>query len=257
MHHYKRKFEAKPQLKGTAAAFLKMSDQAGAPWHWACSCVKILMANELTEIAIFRRLFICLIVILSFSKTITSRLGAEDATPAWEAPPGIDYHILPRDSLQIRVYEDPDTLTLTRVTESGDISVPLIGSFKVIGKTLHEAETEVTKAYVARHLYVNPQVQISVAAYGQRSVSVLGQVNKPGTVDFWMERPSMGIAEVIALAGGFTRIARADQVKVIRNEGGKEKVTTIDVNAYLKSQTGVEQFKLLPGDVVFVDEKAF
>jgi len=168
-----------------------------------------------------------------------------------------DYRIAPRDSLQFQVFEEPDSLLLQRVSSAGEIAVPLLGSVKVSGMTLREAESYIEKRYRDGGFYLKPQVILSFESYGPRSISVLGQVNNPNQIDFSIERGDIGILTAITRAGGFTRVAQTDAVKVIRTVDGKETTFIINLTAYLNDKNSTQQFKLMPDDIVFVPERVF
>jgi protein involved in polysaccharide export with SLBB domain len=172
-------------------------------------------------------------------------------------PDARDYKIAPRDNLQFQVFEEPDSLLVQRVSSAGEIAVPLLGSVKVSGMTLREAETQIEKRYRDGGFYLKPQVILSFDSYGPRSVSVLGQVNNPNQIDFSIERGDIGILTAITRAGGFTRVAQTDGVKVIRTVDGKETTFIINLTAYLNDKDSTQQFKLMPDDVVFVPERVF
>ncbi len=184
------------------------------------------------------------------------------ATPVSTAAPNLgtdirDYKIAPRDNLQFQIFEEPDSLLLQRVSSAGEIAVPLLGSVKVSGLTLREAETNIEKGYRDGGFYLKPQVILSFDSYGPRSVSVLGQVNNPNQIDFSIERGDIGILTAITRAGGFTRVAQTDAVKIIRTVDGKETTFIVNVTAYLNDKESVQQFKLMPDDIVFVPERVF
>jgi protein involved in polysaccharide export with SLBB domain len=168
-----------------------------------------------------------------------------------------DYHIAPRDNLQFQVFEEADSLLVQRVSSDGVIAVPLLGSVKVSGMTLREAETSIEKRYREGGFYLKPQVILSFDSYAPRSVSVLGQVNNPNQIDFSIERGDIGILTAITRAGGFTRVAQTDAIKVIRTTEGKETTITVNITAYLNDKSSTQQFKLLPDDIVFVPERVF
>ena len=168
-----------------------------------------------------------------------------------------DYRIAPRDQVQFQVFEEPDVVVLQRVSSAGEISVPMLGAIKVSGLTLREAESLLEKGYREGGFYLNPQVILSFQAYAPRSISVLGQVNNPSQVEFAIEREQLGIVSAITRAGGFTRVARTDSVKVMRMVDGKETSFTVNVAAYLDERSKEQEFKLLPDDIVFIPERVF
>jgi polysaccharide export outer membrane protein len=69
----------------------------------------------------------------------------------------------------------------------------------------------------------------------------------------------MGLAQVVAVTGGLTRIAKANAIQVSRiGPDGKEQRFVVNFETYLNAQkTGaVSDFRLQPGDVVFVPERS-
>lgn len=168
-----------------------------------------------------------------------------------------DYRIVPRDQIKFQVTGEPDEALLQRVTSGGEISVPLLGAVKVAGLTLRETETLLEKRYREGGYYLNPQVILSFESYAPRVISVLGQVNNPTQVEFSLEREQMGIVGAITRAGGFTRVAQTDSVKVMRTVEGKETVFSVNVASYLNETAKASEFRLMPDDVVFVPERVF
>ena len=67
----------------------------------------------------------------------------------------------------------------------------------------------------------------------------------------------MEVVAAIAKAGGFTRVARPDTVKVTRTVDGKEYVFSVNVTTCLSDASKKQEFRLLPDDIVFVPERVF
>ena len=99
---------------------------------------------------------------------------------------------------------------------------------------------------------VDPQVIVTVKEYRTRTVSVIGQVNKPGVIALPAEQ-KIDILEALAQAGDLTKVANKNRIEVSRK--GKTQKFTLDE---LKKQTDAEKkFWLEPGDVIFVHESFF
>jgi len=92
---------------------------------------------------------------------------------------------------------------------------------------------------------------VSVEEYGR--ISVLGQVNKPGS---FVLRKDLTVLEAIALAGGFTKIADMDATRVVREENGKKRVLPVKISAIMKGSKSYDVI-LLPGDTIVVPESFF
>jgi len=194
------------------------------------------------------------------SKAIPPALPETTPNPAAEAtgnPANTDYRIVPNDQIKFRITGEPDDPLIQRVTSQGEVSIPLLGAVKVAGLTLRESEALMEKRYREEGYFIDPQVILSVDTYASRTVSVLGQVNNPNQIDFPIECNEIGIVTAITRAGGFTRVAQTDAVKVMRTVDGKEVSFTVNVAAYLNKNTQDDEFKLLPNDIVFVPERVF
>jgi len=190
------------------------------------------------------------------SKTLPSTTNALPTT--LPLPPEVDdYRIAARDQLQFQIFEETDSVLVQRVSTAGEISVPLLGAIKVAGLTLRESERLMEKSYREGGYYLKPQIILSFQGYGPRSVSVLGQVNNPNQIDFAIERGAIGIVTAITRAGGFTRVARTDAVRVMRTINGRETSFTVNVASYLDDKSKEQEFRLMPDDIVFVPERVF
>ena len=130
------------------------------------------------------------------------------------------------------------------VDTAGDIHFPVLGTIHVEGitsKELNEQLTEQLTVYIK-----DPIVNIRVLNF---SVSVLGEVDRPGAYTIVGERVS--IVEALGLAGDLTIYGRRDNVLVIReNEGTKS-------YAYLNFKSSdimdSEYYYLKQNDVVYVE----
>src|SRR5437667_11653956 len=93
-----------------------------------------------------------------------------------------DHKIAPLDIINIDVVGEKDlSKENLRVSSSGTITFPFLGSVEVKGKTPAEVEN-LLKEKLGEDYLVNPQVIVTVKEYRSRTVSVIGQVNKPGNI---------------------------------------------------------------------------
>src|SRR5437762_10717188 len=162
-----------------------------------------------------------------------------------------DRKIAPLDILTVDVVGEKDLSKELRVSTSGTITFPFLGSIEVKGKTPAEVETLI-KEKLGKDYLVDPQVIITVKEYRSRTVSVIGQVNKPGVIALPAEQ-KLGILEAIAQAGDLAKSANKNRIEVSRN--GKTQKFTLDD---LKKDTNPEKkFWLEPGDVIYVHESFF
>lgn len=141
----------------------------------------------------------------------------EPATAAYSPPTRTEYRLGPRDLIEIEVYEleEPNTTKVlrTRVSEDGEIVLPLIGAVPAASRTTRELQREIETRLRADFL-VHPSVNVLVVEFRARSVTVLGAVDAPGT--YHLEANSTTLVDALAIAGGATEEA-GNQIVVMRS----------------------------------------
>ena len=124
-----------------------------------------------------------------------------------------DYRIGPQDLLDINIFEAPELNRTVRVSENGEVSLPLLGGIRVVRLTARELEN--TLAAKLREFLKDPHVSVMVTAIESHPVSVIGEVNKPGV---FQVRGSKTLLEMLSMAQGLAPDA-GDEVLVMRNAG--------------------------------------
>lgn len=165
-----------------------------------------------------------------------------------------EYKIGPENALLINVYygRDKNLERKVRVSSDGYITFPLLGKVKVEDLTVSELENELTYLLGEDYL-VNPQVSIFIEEYS--TVSILGQVEEPGSFEI---KGKLTVVELISKAGGFTKIADTNNVKIIRaREDGSKSSIPVRVNDIINRGKEDEDIQLKPGDIVTVGESFF
>lgn len=171
-----------------------------------------------------------------------------------EAAAATDYVLRPSDLLRVVIFQEPDLLREARITQENTITLPLIGTIDLKGKTVRQAEEQIRMLYDKDYL-VNPQVNIIVLEYSESTVQVVGAVNRPGPVPFPTEQ-KMTLVEAIARAGGQARIADLRKVRLTRtNAEGRTENFVINVDDIMKGAASGDQWLLIKGDVIFVPER--
>ncbi len=180
-------------------------------------------------------------------------LGLAIARAGESKPASTDYVLQASDLLRIIIFQEPDLQRDVRITQDGSVSLPLIGTIELQGKSVHQAEDIIRQLYDRDYL-VNPQISVTVLEYAQRTVQVLGAVNGPGAISFPPEQ-KMGLVEAIARAGGFSRLAERRRVKLTRTlADGKTDNYTINADELIQGNSN-EPWLLVKGDVIFVPER--
>lgn len=155
-------------------------------------------------------------------------------------PTSAVYRVDANDRLRIRVFGEAALSGQYLVDAAGTISMPLISTVHVRGRTTREIQVEITRKLRAGFLR-NPSVAVEMLTF--RPFYILGEVQRAGKYPYVT---GMNVQTAIATAGGYS--ARAHKRKVV--------VTRHTAN-------GTRRFKLgrtdaiFPGDTIFVKERFF
>jgi polysaccharide export outer membrane protein len=155
----------------------------------------------------------------------------------------------PGDVVKVSVYNNPDLAVETRVSESGNITFPLIGQVNVNGLASAAAEKKIAGLLESGGYVRKPQVNLIVSLLQSQQVSVLGQVNRPGRYPVDGKRTVM---DLLALAGGINADG-GDVVSLIRKRDGKTTKDSIDIVQMVQAGDMQRDFDLSANDVVFVE----
>ncbi|MDP8236378.1 MAG: polysaccharide biosynthesis/export family protein [Candidatus Erginobacter occultus] len=174
--------------------------------------------------------------------------AGETAEPV---PEGESYLINPHDLLDISVLGESDLSLTVRVSERGLISFPLLGEVRAAGYSPLQLERQLEELLGADFL-VSPSVNVTVKESG--TISVLGQVNKPGAFEI---KGRLTVTRAIAQAGGLTSTANPNGTRLIRRYNGREETIPIRLNDILKDGDLAHDLPLRPGDLIVVPESFF
>ena len=198
---------------------------------------------------------------IAASVTLLQGVRAQDAAPAppagaqsAQAGTAPDYRLSPNDLIFVKVFQEDDLNSTLRVAEDGSIIFPLIGSVKVGGQSVASATGLLRDRLDARFL-VNPQVTVTVLAYANRHITVLGQVQRPGDYNL-REQGSISLLEAIGIAGGFTRLANSGDIIVKRLGAGGQQILHLNGKS-MASDNRSGPFIVFPGDTITVTERFF
>ena len=171
---------------------------------------------------------------------------------------GDNYTIRAGDLLTINFAGEPDLTQQVRVDWNGRINVPILAAegnaeVKAAGSGPSALAGRLSEMAKQNKMLVNARAQVLVSEYAGQAYSVLGQVAQPGRYTFPRGVPSqLPIEEAVALAGGFTRLARLSHVLVKRGS----QVYCVDMEKQ-SSQPNQPPAIIIPGDVITVGERRF
>ena len=163
-----------------------------------------------------------------------------------------EYRLGSGDVIRISVYQNPDLTLETRVTEAGVVSLPLLGSVRIGGKSVTEAEKFIGDGLRTGNFVKQPQVTIVVLQVRGNQASVLGQVNRPGR--FPIEVADMRLTDLLAMAGGVASNG-ADVLIVTGTRDGQPFRTVIDLPSVFAAGGRDKDLIVLNGDTVWVERQ--
>jgi polysaccharide export outer membrane protein len=177
----------------------------------------------------------------------------------------VDTPIGSGDLLHIDVFDVPELSRDVRVSDTGDISYPLIpGKISVAGVTPFQLESKLEQLLVENGLVSHPQVSVFVKEQTSQPVTVVGAVKTP--MVYQVIRPTT-LLEVLSAAGGIsddagsvvivTRppgpdTARTEPASVTSDPSQDEQKITIRLQDLLESGDSVYDIQVYGGDTVSV-----
>ena len=130
------------------------------------------------------------------------------------------------------------------IDPDGNIEFPILGTIKMGGLTRVEA-TKMLKVRIGE--YVNAFiVNIRLLNF---SITVLGEVNRPGT--FTVQDERISLSEALGLAGDLTIYGKRDNIFLIREVDGKKKYAKFDLTSINVVNSPV--YYLSQNDVIYVE----
>lgn len=168
---------------------------------------------------------------------ITATNSADDEAPTIKLGPG--------DLLEVSVYNVPELASKARVSNAGDIYLPLIDYVHVEGLTQEEAQALIEKRLEDGGFVRNPHVTIFVVEASSQGVTVLGEVAKAGIY------PVVGdhrLYQIISEAGGFSQAA-SRKIAIIRRN--RQEPIRIDLPRNLADDLS-GNVEIMPGDTITV-----
>jgi polysaccharide biosynthesis/export protein len=150
------------------------------------------------------------------------------------------------DLVEMSVFDTPELSGKLRVSNSGDVILPLVGSLHVAGLSASEVQNLIRQKFVDGRFVNDPQVTVFVAEYATQGVSVLGEVRTPGVY------PAFGahnLVDYISFAGGLTPLAGTD-ITITRASHPNDPLS-VKISSSSSSRP-LNNPEILPGDSIFV-----
>ncbi len=155
------------------------------------------------------------------------------------------------DELQVNVWKNPDLSARMVIRPDGTVTMPLIGDMRAAGKTPSQLKSEIEKRLQDFVKLEGTAVTVSVTAINSYSFTVSGEVVRPGV---FQATHYTTLSEAIALAGGFTRFAKRNQIVIQRRDpkSGTVREIPIAYGLIANGQRPEMNLVLLAGDSIHV-----
>jgi len=173
--------------------------------------------------------------------------AAQSAAPAAGAA---EYRLGAGDTLRISVYQNPDLTLETRVSEAGVVSFPLLGTVRIGGLSITQAEKLIADGLKNGNFVKQPQVTIVVLQVRGNQASVLGQVNRPGR--YPLEVADMRLTDLLANAGGVAS-GGGELLVLTGTRNGQPYRVEIDLPGVFAPGGRAQDIVVQNGDVLWVD----
>jgi polysaccharide export outer membrane protein len=134
-----------------------------------------------------------------------------------------------------------------KVSASGEVSLPYLGSVKLAGLTPAEAATKLENALKQGGFLVDPQVSVQLVDSPTRAITVIGEVMKPAPI------PAYGhlrLLDAISACGGLTPLA--SHSVTIRRIGNPDPIS-VELGTDARA-ANASDIPLQPGDTVIVSK---
>jgi polysaccharide export outer membrane protein len=158
-----------------------------------------------------------------------------------------EYVIAVGDLLSIQVYGDEKDSVRGHVRVDGRITLPFLKDVEAVGKTPVQLSSDVEEGFKA--FILNPQVTVVVEESAPLTISVLGEVAKPGPAPVPRDA---GVADAVAAAGGLTPFAHKNRIYVVRQRPQPTRIH-FTYAALTQGVGPAASFRLRTGDVVVVE----
>ncbi len=170
---------------------------------------------------------------------------------------GSNYTLGIDDIVTIIVKDQPDFSGRFIVDPEGNVQYNFVGDIKAVGKTKEQLKAEIIKRLTRYVRY--PEAAVMISEYRSKAIYVFGFVNRPGK--YAMKGDKITVKEAIVAAGLPREDAAIKKVFLVRpsefTKNGKPITRQVNLKAMIHKGESAEDFLLLPGDTIVVNQKHF
>jgi len=130
------------------------------------------------------------------------------------------------------------------VSDSGFITLPILGDIYVVGSTIEEIRNSVQSR--ARNFLKDAVINVKLLSF---KFTVMGEVNRPGTYTNFNNQ--LTVLDAIGMAGDITDYGNRERILIVRPT--KDGTHTYRINVQDNKLLVSEGYFLLPNDIVIVE----
>lgn len=181
-----------------------------------------------------------LLAALMMTFLVAACAGSAGSLPPLPTADEGPYKLGAGDRIRLVVFGQDELTGEYLVSDSGFITVPLIGPVDAEGMSVRELEGQIAEK-LKQGILVTPNCTVEIATY--RPFYILGETKAPGQYDYV---PRMTVLTAVSISGGYTFRADQDLVSITRHVDGQLSEFRAEPLAYIQ-----------PGDVINVYERYF
>jgi len=156
-----------------------------------------------------------------------------------------------QDVVSIKVVNQPDMDTTTRVETDGTISFPYVGRIRAAGLSEDDLARAIERRLASRQIVTDPHVLVELSSFGTQA-SVQGQVTAPGV--YTLDRPT-NLTQLLSRAGGLRDAGIGGTITVRRAHGAV--VETFDAKDVQAGRGPGARMLIANNDEIYVDLAPF
>ena len=181
---------------------------------------------------------LCSAIIITFSSTAMAIDSDTDQNY---------YKIGSGDLLEIITWKEEDFTREVFVRMDGKITVPLLDDIHAAGLTTMQIKKEIETKL--KEFIENPVVTVNVKNPLSQKFYILGEVVNTGEYQLVKK---LTILQAFALAGGFTEWASKNEIILLRNEDGTDKLIRVNYKNIIKGKDLSQNVSIKVNDTIIV-----
>jgi polysaccharide biosynthesis/export protein VpsN len=236
----------------------KVNDRAGADSVHDASDLRIVVRETVVRQTVVRRRVgarsVCgFSVIMAIAMLVSACSGSRPPPPTNLPAAILSTKVGPGDVMEIQVVGEKDLPKQFNVGADGGIDFPYVNKrMHVAGLEPYDIAAVVRDELIAARYLRAAQVSVTVTHYNSKAITIVGQVQKPGSQPFTQ---GLRLVKALSDSGWFTPLADSNHVRLTRNTATGTISVIISVDAITEGQQ--PDIALQAGDAISVEQSLF